>query len=91
MTEPKSTYQWLSDIGAKRPMTAAGAECIVLGEYCDGFYPITWYAGKKVREWCEDASCWGVRYERDGWYLFGIHCDQDLKREDVERIMRQLK
>lgn len=86
-----NTSAWLQELGAIRPMTSVGEVCLVLGEYSEGFYPIVWYQGKKIKEWCEDAGCYGARYECEQWYLFGILTSRSLNREEVERIMRQLK
>lgn len=51
-----SPATWLRELGAIRPPAATGTTSLVIGTFCDGYYPIL-YERTRDMEW---------------WWLFGI-------------------
>lgn len=86
-----STNEWLRALGAFRPMAVASEECLVLGTWANGYYPIEWRAyfdhinrdinGKRMNP---------GRIE--DWALFGFRLapGTQLTQGDCERILAQL-
>jgi hypothetical protein len=82
---------WLRDIGAVRPMTPAGEECLVLGKWTNGQYPIMWrrYRDEISRDF--NGNPFPQRQLVQEWRIFGIPTRLDLTREDCERILAAIK
>lgn len=66
---------WMRRLGATRPMAVAANVVLVLGTWCDHFYPI---------EYCKSRGL------GEQWFLFG-HRVEPLTEADVVRIMKQVK
>lgn len=80
-------YEWMKELGAVRPMAPAGVTILVLGEWADGFYPISYTRMPKYKLW--NGQSFDIMPEEDKWELFGFRVF-DVTRKDVERIMRAL-
>ena len=82
-----TTTEWLRELGAKRPMAAAGHCVLVLGKWREGYYPIKYRRidGPHTRD--ETGHVTG-REQIEIWHLFGIQTAEPLTREDCERILR---
>jgi hypothetical protein len=81
-TEPA---EWLKELGAIRPMAPVVDLVLVLGKWHKGFYPIEFELGKSsVRKGVITST-------PDKWRLFGRLIEGQLTRDEVERILEQLK
>lgn len=80
-----STYKWLEELGAVRPMAPAGQTVLVLGKWTNGHYPIEWcrYENRIMRD-INGKPFPSEPIEK--WRLFGIRCSP-LNREDCEQIL----
>ena len=70
-------------------MAVASEEVLVLGNWHDGNYPITWkrHYDRQTRD-----SEGNLRYREamESWYLFGKAIVGELTRADCERILRAI-
>lgn len=81
MSDTEAAYDWLRELGAVRPMAAAGDYPLALGKWCNGFYPILYNPERKhPRE-----------YFPAKWYVYGIETANPLTREDCERILKSIQ
>ena len=87
-----STSAWLRAMGAVRPMAVASEEVLVLGEWCQGQYPITWtrYYDRISRDFNGNLF---NREPIEMWCLFGhqMIIGSKLTQADCERILSQLR
>lgn len=75
MTKTKtSPRDFLTKLGAVRPMAPAGVDVLVLGDFHEGHYPIKW------------TKAAYQRYQ-DEWLVFGIETKEPLTEEDCKRIL----
>lgn len=77
-----STYDWLKELGAVRPMAAVGNTVLVLGKWRENHYPIEWR-----RIVTRHGTPKAVRVD-EVWYVLGVQTIDPLSREDCERILR---
>jgi hypothetical protein len=84
------TSKWLRDLGAVRPMAAAGHHILVLGTWCEGQYPIEWQTreGAYIRD--ETGHVTG-RERIETWHVFGIETARPLTQGDCQRILRMVR
>ena len=80
-----STPQWLKELGAVRPMSAAGEDRLVIGPWRDGFYLIEW------RRIVTHGKPAGATRVDEAWYVLGVQTIDPLTREDCERILRAMR
>ena len=91
MAEVKtSTYDWLKELGAVRPMAPAADQVLVLGKWNEGFYPIEWQL--HTDSFMRDVSGHRINFEPvEQWRIFGFLTHDTVTREDCERILRACK
>ena len=77
-----STSEWLKELGAVRPMAAAGNTVLVLGPWREGFYLIEW------RRIVTHGRPVGAARVDEVWYVLGVQAIDPLTSEDCERILR---
>lgn len=85
-----STATWLKELGAVRPMSPAGLQTLVLGEWSEGFYPIEWVS--YIDNFTRDFN--GKRMHKkpiERWRIFGFLTHEKVTREDCERILRAIR
>jgi hypothetical protein len=81
-----TTSDWLRELGAVRPMAPAGHHVLVLGQWREGHYPVTWQRIDQQR----DAE--GQRLPSySKWWILGVETAEQLDRETVERILRAVE
>lgn len=88
----QSTSQWLRAMGAIRPMSVASDQVLVLGKWCDGFYPIQW--SMHYDRLSRDFN--GVLLHCDPietWSIFGLRvaCGVVVTQADCKRILEQIR
>ena len=69
-----SPRDFLTKLGAVRPMAPAGVDVLVLGKFHEEHYPIRWTKADYQRY-------------QDEWLVFGIEVKEPLTEEDCKRIM----
>ena len=77
-----SAHEWLKELGAVRPMAAAGDTVLVLGPWREGSYLIEW------RRIITHGRPAGATRVDEAWYVLGVQTIDPLTREDCERILR---
>ena len=83
----KTTATWLRELGATRPMATASEDVLVLGEWHEGVYPITWRRHHD-RQTRDSEGNLRFRETMESWFLFGKAVVGELTRADCERILR---
>lgn len=83
----QSTYHWLRELGAVRPMAPADETVLVLGKWHGGHYPIEWTKRQTMER---DEQGRRLRGFVESWRVFGIPA-APLTKADAGRIIAHLQ